>query len=169
MAQFEVQSRNEPQKKHFTFDQIFDTCVQSAEIIKKSFNPDVILAIGGGGLIPARMLRGKLDVPIYVVSLTTYDENNSQIDTPQVVQWMDFSNLRDKKILIVDEVDDTRKTLGFLTNKLVNEEQINMRNLGVFVLHNKTKPKKVQLKDLNVSYYQPGVHLPDIWIVYPWE
>ena len=24
-------------------------------------------------------------------------------------------------------------------------------------------------KDLNVSYYQPGVHLPDKWIVYPWD
>lgn len=160
---------NEPQKIHFTYDQIHDTCIQSAEIIKKSFNPDIILAIGGGGLIPARMLRGKLDVPIYVVSLTTYDENNRPMDTPQVVQWMDFSHLKDKKILIVNEVDDTRKILGFVSDKLVYGEGINMRNLGAFVLHNKTKTKHVDLKDLNVSYYQPGVHLPDKWIVYPWD
>ena len=48
------------------------------------------------------------------------------------------------------------KTLGFVTDKLAHEEGINMRNIGVFVLpyldlfHNKTKPKHVSLKDLNV-------------------
>ena len=163
------QNREEPQKIHFTYDQIHDTCIQSAEIIKKSFNPDIMLAIGGGGLIPARIMREKLKVPVYVVTVSTYDENENQIDIPRIIQWMDFSDLKDKKILIVDEVDDTRKTLGFVTDKLVNEEGINMRNIGVFVLHNKTKPKDVSLKDLNVSYYQPGVHLPDKWIVYPWD
>ena len=160
---------SEPQKIHYTYNQIHINCIQSAEIIKKSFKPDVILAIGGGGLIPARMLRGKLDIPIYVVSLTTYDQNNSPIDTPQVVQWMDFTNLRNKRILIVDEVDDTRKTLKFLTDKLVNEEGLNKDNLGVFVIHNKIKQKQVSLEDLNVYYYHHGIVIEDKWIVYPWE
>ena len=167
--EYSRQNREEPLKIHFTYDQIHESCIQSAEIIKKSFNPDVILAIGGGGLIPSRIMREKLGAPIYVVSLSTYDENDNQIDVPRIIQWMDFSDLRDKKILIVDEVDDTRKTLGFLTDRLVDEEGINMRNLGIFVLHNKTKQKHVDLTDLKVYYYHPSTHLPDKWIVYPWD
>jgi hypoxanthine phosphoribosyltransferase len=160
---------DEPQKIHYTYDQIHTNCVHSADIIKKSFNPEVILAIGGGGLIPARMIRSKIDLPIYVVSLSTYDENNTPVDTPRIVQWMDFTALRNKRILIVDEVDDTRKTLGFLTNKLVNEEGINKANLGVFVIHNKMKQKHTSLEELNVYYYHPGIMIEDKWIVYPWE
>ena len=35
----------------------------------KAFKPDVIIAIGGGGFIPARMLRTELKIPILAISL----------------------------------------------------------------------------------------------------
>ena len=40
--EYTSQNREEPLKIHFTYDQIHYTCIQSAEIIKKSFNPDII-------------------------------------------------------------------------------------------------------------------------------
>jgi len=126
------------------------------------------LAIGGGGLIPARMMRNDIKVPIYVVSISTYDENNKAIDNPRIVQWMDFSKLKDKKILIVDEVDDTRKTLKFLLNKLKNEG-LKRENLGIFVIHNKLKKKDIDMYYLNISYYHSGEDVKDKWIVYPWD
>ena len=144
------------EKLYFTYDQIHKTCISSAKLILKSFKPDIILAIGGGGLIPARIIRCILDIPVYVVSLSTYDKNDNQIETPRI-------------ILIVDEVDDTRKTLSFLTNKLVNEEGLSSRNLGVFVLHNKLKQKHTNLNNLNIYYYHAGKELHDKWIVYPWD
>lgn len=170
MMQVETkQTPRETSKVYYTYNKIDHTCRSSASFIKRSFNPDVILAIGGGGLIPARILRTDLNVPIYVVSLSTYCEDNTPIKIPRVVQWMDFADLRGKKILIVDEVDDTRKTLGFLTDKLVNEEGILKKNLGVFVIHNKIKKKQVDLSNLNIHYYTPGEEVEDKWIVYPWD
>jgi len=157
------------EKLYYRYEQMHNLCINSSNQLINDFNPEVILAIGGGGLIPARMLRSSINVPIYVVSLSAYDENNNSLNEPQIVQWTDFENIRNKRILIVDEVDDTRKTLKYLVNKLVNEEQINRENLGIFVLHNKLKVKEIDLNDLDVGYYNSGENVEDLWIVYPWE
>ena len=157
------------EKITFTYDFIQERCNDNYSKIKSEFNPDVILSIGGGGLIPTRMLRKNIDLPIYVVTLSTYDENNNPIDTPRDIQWMDFSELKDKRILIVDEVDDTRKTLMYLVDKLVNKEGLNRDNLGVFVIHNKLKEKYESNKGLDVSFYLACDDVAGVWIVYPWE
>ena len=156
-------------KLHYSYNDIHNICVEKANIIKKEFAPDIILAIGGGGLIPARIMRSVLDIPIYVVSLSTYDETNNPINEPIIVQWMDFSKLRNKKILVVDEVDDTRKTIEFLVNKLANNEEISEENLGIFVLHNKKKDKVIGINNLSISYYNYGEMVENKWIVYPWD
>ena len=154
---------------YYRYEQMHYLCINSSNQLINDFNPEVILAIGGGGLIPARMLRSSINVPIYVVSLSAYDENDNVLNEPRIVQWMDFESIRNKRILIVDEVDDTRKTLKYLVNKLVNEEQINRENLGIFVLHNKLKVKEIGLTDLDIGYYNSGENVEDLWIVYPWE
>jgi len=168
MLQPKPESISKPEKYFFSYDQIDALCRKSANIIKYSFEPDIILAVGGGGLIPARIMRTVINKPVFVISLSTYDENDTPIDEPRVVQWMDLSNFKDKKILIVDEVDDTRKTLDFLIDKLKNDGLI-AENLGVFVIHNKHKPKLISNEDLQVSYYHAGRDVEDKWIVYPWD
>ena len=156
-------------KIFYNYSQIDNLVRESGNYVKNEFNPDIILAIGGGGLIPARILRSILEVPIYVITISTYDENDKPIKEPRIVQWMDFSVLKDKKILIVDEVDDTRKTLSFLVDKLVNEENLNSENLGFFVLHNKIKEKVISKKALKIGYYKSGLEVEDKWIIYPWD
>ena len=104
----------DPKKVYYTYDEIDFSCRTSAKYISESFKPDIILAIGGGGLIPARIMRSVINKPIYVVSISTYDNDDNPIPNPRIKQWMDFSDIKDKRILIVDEVDDTRKTLNFL-------------------------------------------------------
>lgn len=114
-----------------------------------------IVAIGGGGFIPARMLRTVVKKPILAVTLELYEstEPSSEAPIPGVetspgkkvrrIQWFDEdseapllylhahdlvvgpgcnmswcvaqvgSQVRGKKVLVVDEVDDTRTTLQF--------------------------------------------------------
>ena len=50
-------------------------CIQVPQI--QEFAPDVIVAIGGGGFIPARMLRTELKIPILAVSLELYDDTTN--------------------------------------------------------------------------------------------
>jgi len=101
---------------YFSYAQIHEA-VSSCVPKVKAFNPDVIIAIGGGGFIPARMLRTEVRVPILAVSLKLYDHETDQMQSKVVkTQWFDETSeegkkVRGKRVLIVDEVDDTRKVI----------------------------------------------------------
>jgi uncharacterized protein len=101
-------------------------CQESAQRILDEFSPNVMIAIGGGGFVPARILRtflkrpGAKNIPIVAIGLSLY-EDIPQKEGPEEeagveiirTQWLDFStigtlDLIGKRILIVDEVDDTR-------------------------------------------------------------
>jgi len=129
-----------------------------------------MIAIGGGGYVPARILRsflkqpGSANIPMQGIGLSLYEQlpptHPSNSETPGVVeepgtkvtrtQWLDFSslgeieNLVGKRILIVDEVDDTRTTLEYAVKELEKDVQTASKKLdykgeptvfSIFVLH----------------------------------
>lgn len=130
----------------------------------RQFNPQVILAIGGGGFVPSRIARTFVNAHIIGVGIQLY--KGKEKTEVNVIQWLDQNSLdfmRGKRVLIVDEVDDTRTTLHYCVDRLRNE---GISDLGVFVLHFKNKPKK----ELDVGAYIYGAEVStDTWIVYPWE
>jgi hypoxanthine phosphoribosyltransferase len=157
-------------KMYFSYADIHKTICSLVPGIRE-FKPDVILAIGGGGYIPARMLRTELKIPILAISLELYDDATctarSQV---KKMQWFDEKsgvgkNVRGKRVLIVDEVDDSRKTLSYCV------EEVKKTNcpaaIAVAVVHNKIKEKKASLPD-DVKYFA-GDHVSDLWNCYPWD
>jgi uncharacterized protein len=129
-----------------------------------------MIAIGGGGYVPARILRsflkqpGSPNIPIQAIGLSLYEQlpstHPSSHSTPGEVeapgtkvtrtQWLDLTslgemeNLVGKRILIVDEVDDTRTTLEYAVRELQKDVEIARQKLGyegdktefsIFVLH----------------------------------
>jgi len=170
-----------------------------------SFQPQLMIAIGGGGYVPARILRSFLkqpgcpNIPIQAIGLSLYEElpmSHPFNETTGAVdkigtkvtrtQWLDFTslgemkNLVGKRILIVDEVDDTRTTLEYAVKELEKDVEAARQKLGyegektqfsVFVLHNKDKTKKGSLpKDMmDESRYVAARTVGDVWICYPWE
>lgn len=109
------------------------------------------------------------------------------IETPGTkvtrTQWLDLSslemaNLIGKRVLIVDEVDDTRTTLEYAVRELAADVESARRaahvdgetTFSVFVLHNKDKPKRGTLpQDLETGRYLAAETVGDVWICYPWE
>lgn len=71
--------------------------------------------------------------------------------------------VRGKRVLIIDEVDDTRATLQYAVEEL--KKTNNPAAVGVLVVHNKLKPKKGTLPD-DVTYIA-GEHVPNAWNCYP--
>lgn len=154
------------QKYYLTYDDMHKL-VHSANEELKEFNPDVIVAIGGGGFIPSRIARTFLGVPMLSVSVKLYDEDDGLMENIQVNQW--FSDeatkiFKDKKVLVVDEVDDTRTTLSYVVNRMLEYDP---SQVATFVLHNKLKQKHAQLPEGVKRYI--GTNIPDVWINYPWE
>uniref|UniRef100_A0A7S0QXB8 Phosphoribosyltransferase domain-containing protein n=1 Tax=Pyramimonas obovata TaxID=1411642 RepID=A0A7S0QXB8_9CHLO len=162
-------------KRHYTYNDIHKTVQRLADKVVE-FKPDVMVAIGGGGFIPARMLRGMLTargmkVPIFAVSLELYDdETNTTRSSVTRLQWLgensdSVSDVRGKRVLVVDEVDDTRTTLAYCVNELQKTNQ--PATMAVMVVHNKLKDKRHALSD-DIPYFAENVE-GDAWICYPWE
>ena len=63
-------------KCYFSYAQIAAAVASTVPEVEK-FAPDVFVAIGGGGFIPARMLRTEVKKPILAVSLELYDDATS--------------------------------------------------------------------------------------------
>ena len=158
-----------------------------------------MIAIGGGGYVPARILRsflkrpGAANIPIQAIGLSLYEDLGAldpehPIETPAHIvkrtQWLDFSslsmtNLVGKNVLIVDEVDDTRTTLEYAVRELEKDVEIARKQSGkndetkffIFVLHNKDKKKRGHLPESMMSQgrYIAARTVGDVWICYPWE
>jgi len=192
------------EKVYLTYNEIHQLCQEAAPKILNEFNPQLMIAIGGGGYVPARMLRsflkrsGSPNIPIQAIGLSLYEELPSTspgTSTPGDVeqlgtkvtrtQWLDLSslgemsNLIGKRILIVDEVDDTRTTLEYAVKELEKDVEAARQRLGIegettfsiFVLHNKEKEKKGKLPEelLRDDRYLAARTVGDVWICYPWE
>jgi hypoxanthine phosphoribosyltransferase len=153
---------------YFTYNEIHRTIRGLAkEIVDSGFDPDVIVAIGTGGFIPARIIRTFIDRPILTVGLQYYDRENRPTDIPRKIQWIDEveKKLPGKKVLLVDEVDDTRVTLEYCLRELLRYKP---GEIAVAVLHNKKKQKRGVIPH-EISHYFVGVDLDDQWICYPWD
>ncbi len=155
-------------KQYLTYNTIHNTVKKMAEeIISSGFDPDVIVAIGTGGFIPARILKTFMPRPILTVGLSYYDENNKPKAAPEKIQWIDEveTKLKGKRILLVDEVDDSRVTLEYCLRELLRHKP---REMAVGVLHNKNKEKRGSIPD-EITHYFVGEVLEDNWICYPWD
>lgn len=158
-----------------------------------------MIAIGGGGYVPARILRsflkkpGSPNIPIQAIGLSLYEQlgtnGDGQVEIPGTkvtrTQWLDLrslemANLIGKSVLIVDEVDDTRTTLEYAVKELEKDVATAAKEAGrggeetkfsIFVLHNKDKPKKGHLprQMTDEGRYIAARTVPDVWINYPWE
>ncbi|EGD98993.1 hypoxanthine guanine phosphoribosyltransferase [Trichophyton tonsurans CBS 112818] len=185
------------EKVYVTYNQVHKMCQASAGRILEEFRPNLMIAIGGGGYVPARMLRSFLkkkdspNIPIQAIGLSLYEDlgrgDPEEVPGTKVTrtQWLDLSslemaNLIGKNVLIVDEVDDTRTTLEYAVRELEKDVELAQKQLGrqgekttfsIFVLHNKDKPKKGQLPPemLAENRYLAAVTSGDVWICYPWE
>ncbi len=156
------------EKRFYSYNDIHRTVKALSDKIKGShLKPEIMIAIGGGGFIPARILRTFLEIPIYTVSIALYEGKQTGEKGPQITQWLDKPEelVENRRVLIVDEVDDSGTTIAFCAEQLA---RYNPAEIGLAVLHRKDKPKKAELPKL-VDHYFCGEELGDEWICYPWD
>ena len=155
-------------KYYVTYNTIHKAVKRLAkQVLESGFDPDVIVAIGSGGFIPARMIKTFINRPIFAVGISYYGIGNQHMDMPQKIQWIDEveQKLEGKKILLIDEVDDTRATLSYCVGELLRHKP---EEIAVLVIHNKKKPKDAEFPK-EVKRYFPAIELEDRWIKYPWD
>ena len=73
---------------------------------------DLVIGIATGGSVPAALLAYKLQTPLYTLHLNYRAEDNSpQRPAPELLSPPELPALRGKRVLLVDDVCVTGKTL----------------------------------------------------------
>jgi hypoxanthine phosphoribosyltransferase len=154
-------------EQYFTFDHIHNVIRKSAQDIRRdNFKPDYILAIASGGLIPARIMKTFIDAPIISITVSSYDDSKQECTNRiKKEQWIDGVSITGKKILVVDDIDDSRATIEYCLSELLIQ---NPSEIAMFVLHNKKREKKGKYPEQIQKIYM-GEEVDDHWIHYPWE
>lgn len=141
-----------------TWNQIYWMLLQLARKIRKStFSAEVIVGVSRGGWPPARVLSDLLDNPnLANIKVEFYVGVAETRETPSITQpvSMDVSG---KKVLVVDEVADTGKSLQVIKHHLINSGVEGVKVATIYC-----KPWSITIPD----YY---VKMTDRWIVFPWE
>ena len=141
-----------------TWTQIYDMLLNLTEKIRKNgFKPDIIVGISRGGWPPARVLSDLMgNSNLANVRAEFYLGVAETKEEPVLTQPVSMKVV-DKKVLVVDEVADTGKSL-----KLVKEHIIEKGAREVKIATVYYKPWSIVKPD----YYEKETSL---WIVFPWE
>jgi len=130
------------------------------KVVKSGYDPDIILGIARGGLIPARMVCDFL-LKNDLISVTTQhwgiatNLGNARIKF-SLPQEADISG---KRVLVVDDVADTGDSISIIMDYLKEHSPIDIRTA---VLHFKT------CSTIKPDYW--GEKIEDWnWVIYPWE
>ncbi|PKS10943.1 hypothetical protein jhhlp_002701 [Lomentospora prolificans] len=177
------------EKLYVTYNDVHKLCQEAAPGILEQIQPQLMIAIGGGGYVPARILRSFLkrdggpNIPIQAIGLSLYEslpslgaDNVVEVPGTKVTrtQWLDLSalghmeNLVGKNILIVDEVDDTRTTLDYAVKELEKDVEAARQRMGpdapktkfgIFVLHSTQNKDKSKKGTLPPDMHSEGRYI----------
>ena len=142
----------------FSWEEAETANASLTEKIKSSgFNPDILIAISRGGLIPSRLLSDSLNVPVlYTIRISFYSSVGVRMEKPQVTQPLSV-DIKGKKILIVDDISDSGRSLELAEQYIT---PLNPAEIRTATIH--FKPGSIFKPDFFVS-------TTESWVIYPWE
>lgn len=137
---------------------VYNLTLQLSErIVASGFAPDIIVGIARGGWIPARILSDVLYAStLQNIRIEYYTDVGARGKEPKITQPLSGS-LKDRKILLVDEVADTGDSLY---HAIEHVKSLGIEEQRTAVLH--LKPTSRVIPD----YYMVKT---TSWTVYPWE
>lgn len=128
------------------------------QIADSGFNPDIIIAVARGGLLPAGALSYSLGVKLSdAINVEFYTDVQETLPDPVLLEpLLDTDSISNKKLLVVDDVADSGRTLHLVLN-LLKQHGAEVRSA---VLYGKSR------SEIAPDYVWKHT---DEWIVFPWS
>jgi len=125
-------------------------------VIREEYDPDTIVGVARGGLIPSVRLSHLLnDLLMRVVHVKYYEDVDETREEPEIF-WSDVEKL-EGKVLVVDDVADTGSTLEVVLDHLEDRAE---DELKICTIAYKPSSK------IEPDYF---IYETSKWIVFPWE
>jgi hypoxanthine phosphoribosyltransferase len=127
------------------------------KIVRSGFVPDVVVGVSRGGWVPARVLCDLLSAPVLAnIGVEFYTGVGERKRQPRLTQPLSTA-VSGKRVLVVDEVVDTGKSLKLVKDQVIKEGAKEVRTVTMY-----TKPWSV----VEPNYHEKKT---SCWIVFPWE
>lgn len=127
------------------------------KVSESNYLPDVIVAVSRGGLVPARIVSDVMNVDgVHSIKASLWGVGG-RISNEVLIHGVELP-IKDKKVLIIDDVVDTGLTLIKIVSYVKSFGPIDVKTA---VLH--VKPSSKYLPDYYVSKLDEW-----LWVIYPW-
>ncbi len=141
-----------------TWNQIYEMLLcQAQKILSQNYQPDIVVAVTRGGLIPARILADLLETRDFTtIQIEFYSDINQTNSEPTLKQPLTV-NAAGKKVLVVDDIADTGKSLRLAKTHIQVQAAKEIKTATLY-----QKPQSVITPDF---YEKQTVN----WVVFPWD
>lgn len=182
---------NEMKKKYYSWQDVeraADSIV--AQMCKDQWCPEYITGINRGGLPLAMLLSHKLDTKMYTVDIQLRDGKENDCESNLwLAEWaFGYVDQEDrdtyksrwdcnkrKKILVVDDINDSGATFNWLTNDWQSGCLPGEQHAWDAVWDNSTRFATMtenlnsEFDKVRYSWDQVNKSEDDVWLVWPWE
>lgn len=129
------------------------TAVDALADMVRVGDPNLIVGVSRGGLIPATILSHKLGIPLRTISVSAYEGTRRTLEKPLKVEGWE-SRYDSTRTVIIDDILDTGDTISAIKHL--------SRAAQLFVLVTK-QPEMYN----DVNYFAQVTK--ETWVQFPWE
>jgi hypoxanthine phosphoribosyltransferase len=141
-----------------SWEQIYELLLELADQIREDgFEPDVVVGVSRGGWPPARVMSDLLEKPQLVNVATEFYLGVAETKGEPVITQPVSASVKGKKVLVVDDIADTGKSLKLIRTHLKERGATEIRVAAIYY-----KPWSIVVPD----YYQKDT---TSWVIFPWE
>lgn len=128
------------------------------KVVASGFLPDVVVAVARGGLLPGGAVAYALGTKgVGTLNVEFYTDIGETLPDPRVLPpLMDTSELPGSKVLVVDDVADSGRTLE-LVMRMMAAKGVEARSAVLY-----SKPRSIVTPDYSWKD-------TDLWITFPWS
>lgn len=158
------------QKTYVHYDTIHAWSMDLAQqVAAGEFEPQVIVALSRGGLVPGVVISHALNLPLIPFRVSLRDHAHLTNDT---ADWFASYVLQNKGVLVVDDINDSGDTIRWMTRHL--QERLPWSSHTQYNLHDHVRFAVLLNKDtsaVQADFWAQSVSESDqhIWWEFPWE
>ncbi len=156
---YHADSAELPNKEILTWDLFGQASRELAQtIVDSEFDPEIIIAVARGGLLPAGALSYAMGVKLSdAINVEFYTDVHETLPDPVLLEpLLDIESISNKRLLVVDDVADSGRTLQLVLDIL--------RSHGAEVRSAVLYGKSASVVEADYVWRNT-----DEWIVFPWS